>query len=829
LNSIPQVPPRLTNASVTPTSGNESTVFVFRVTYSDYNNDPAVYVNVNIMGTSYNMTTTDGRNYTFSFSTAPGVYSFNFTASDGYGVNTTRDYYFIVTGGGPYNHTSMTVTLMANRTRVNAGGEVLFFGHASYEDGSPVYPATVIINNISATLLPDGNFSLVIAFANDTTVQAAVSDGHITGFSNSIFIDVTTSTNEPPTLYGWALNPLEGNTTTYFNFTVYCTDPDDTISWVRVIINGTARSMSLISGSGGLYFYNSTFSAGTYYFSFSANDSHTTVSISGGSFTVHPAPVPNRPPVLSGGGVNPPTGNTSTTFRFTVTYSDPDGDSPAFVRVNINGTSYNMTVLSGNEYEYSMSFPLGTYYYNFSASDGQLTTYTSNSTLTVSPPPVIHTYIRVTLSANTTSVYAGGQVMFTGQVVYEDGTPVPSATVNIGTSQTTTLSNGSFSLTLSFTLNSTVHASASKDSFSNTSQSITIIVLPPPPPPNHPPVLSNPSVQPATGYPSTTFTFKVLFSDPDGDDPAYVRIIIDDNSYDMVLTGTEYTFQTTLSEGEHTYSFEASDGSLSATADGGTLIVSPPPVNRPPELLNAAVVPSSGGNIDTVYNFSVMYKDPDNDAPLNVTIFIDSTPFQMLKGSGSNYAAGVIYYYTTKLSAGAHTITISAMDSNSTQVSMPSQITVNTAGAAGGGGKSSSKWWLWVIVILAVILVGLVVAIIILKKKHAGEEEKDAAHAEEEADKDAQEEVPLDDKKTSTEVTGGAKEKKTDGEENREIDAEEEKKMDAEKTEEMDGNKKTNTNNDKKIDSSAPPEHNAAEDKKDNETPEETAGEKADK
>ncbi len=77
--------------------------------------------------------------------------------------------------------------------------------------------------------------------------------------------------------------------------------------------------------------------------------------------------------------------------------------------------------------------------------------------------------------------------------------------------------------------------------------------------------------------------------------------------------------------------------------------------NDVPELYNGSMDPS-GGNVTTMFNFTVEYWDADNDTPLFVYVNIDGTNYSMDKvDSGDNdYTDGCEYYYETLLSGGDH-------------------------------------------------------------------------------------------------------------------------------------------------------------------------------
>ncbi len=79
------------------------------------------------------------------------------------------------------------------------------------------------------------------------------------------------------------------------------------------------------------------------------------------------------------------------------------------------------------------------------------------------------------------------------------------------------------------------------------------------------PILSNPMISPESGDTKTEFTFSVHYYDNESDSPVLIQLVMKDSTYDMELlsgvaaNGTyEYTIK--LTEGEHIYSFTASDG-----------------------------------------------------------------------------------------------------------------------------------------------------------------------------------------------------------------------------------------------------------------------------
>jgi len=75
-------------------------------------------------------------------------------------------------------------------------------------------------------------------------------------------------------------------------------------------------------------------------------------------------------------------------------------------------------------------------------------------------------------------------------------------------------------------------------------------------------------------------------------------------------------------------------------------------INNPPVLSNGYVTPSSG-DTSTVFDYYVTYADPDGDSPTLKYVYIDGSPYTMVKISG-DYVSGAAFKYSTTLSAGSH-------------------------------------------------------------------------------------------------------------------------------------------------------------------------------
>ena len=197
--------------------------------------------------------------------------------------------------------------------------------------------------------------------------------------------------NTAPTLSSGNVTPSSGYVTTNFTLGVVYFDTDnDTPSYVLVNIDGTNYAMSSNGSSttynttGVTFTYNTTLARTTHSYLFLANDGQGhTVSTSN---TTNSPTVSNRAPALASGNVTPTTGTATTTFTYSVNYTDADNDAPSYIRVNINGvnhavsgpgTTFNTT---GVLYTYNTTLAKGTYSYQFQTSDSYNATVTSNTT-----------------------------------------------------------------------------------------------------------------------------------------------------------------------------------------------------------------------------------------------------------------------------------------------------------------------------------------------------------------------------------------------------------------------------------------------------------------
>jgi hypothetical protein len=148
-----------------------------------------------------------------------------------------------------------------------------------------------------------------------------------------------------------------------------------------------------------------------------------------------------------------------------------------------------------------------------------------------------------------------------------------------------------------------------------------------------PPGYRRSGVRPASGLPgSTVFRFKVRVTDPDGDEPDFVRLILrrDGELWTTInmtpgsgeiTSGRVYLASRRLPVGNYAYRFRARDGDGEATGAptevrNGPLMDSPPYLHwatLPGYGPNDGVRPNSGKPNNTRFRFKVMYRDNEGD------------------------------------------------------------------------------------------------------------------------------------------------------------------------------------------------------------------------
>jgi hypothetical protein len=345
-------------------------------------------------------------------------------------------------------------------------------------DGNPASGAT--LNAAAKTwsfdvsvsgLTEDIHTISVYAYYNSTLLDS----------DDSSFTYSSTPVNSNPVLSLGSVSPASGNISTTFTYSVDYYDIDgDAPATIQVFIDsGGGNTITLESGiaSNGTYTYavsGAVLAEGshTYYFYCEdGNGGSDRLPATGASDgpTVTAIPVNNNPSLTVPGAVStldPTSGDTSTTFTYSVDYSDVDGDAPATIAVVVDYGSYTMTMpmtldtgtASNGTYTRSgVTFGAGSYTYYFECTDGNggsdrlpATGAYDGPTVTAIPvnnnPSFTNGYVDPT-SGTTSDTYAysvdyydiDGDAPATIQV-FIDGSP------NTMTLASGTASNGTYSL-----------------------------------------------------------------------------------------------------------------------------------------------------------------------------------------------------------------------------------------------------------------------------------------------------------------------------------------------------------------------------------------------
>ncbi|MEM2901062.1 MAG: hypothetical protein QXT63_09755, partial [Thermoplasmata archaeon] len=177
--------------------------------------------------------------------------------------------------------------------------------------------------------------------------------------------------------------------------------------------------------------------------------------------------------------------------------------------------------------------------------------------------------------------------------------------------------------------------------------------------------------------------------------PLEIFVVIDGVQYAMVAfnnsppqDGRLYFFNTAsipggLGEGNHTFTFRAKDNPIGENA------VEPPLQNYPlvnykPVLSLASVTASKSaiGGIypsNTIFNFTVSYKDNDNTDPVYIRVYIGGIPYEMSEVDPADqvYSDGKLYYYRSSINPGDVEYYFATSDGKEGCATAPSTIRVN--------------------------------------------------------------------------------------------------------------------------------------------------------
>jgi len=219
--------PYLSDSSIKPPSGNQTTEFIFSVRYTDEDNNPPQLILVRINGTPYTLEKqnggdndyTDGCIYQFRTYLTPGIYNYSFECHDGRYSNSTNTYLLVVNKV----NTEHPHLLNPVVTPQQGGNSTLFNFTVWYFDidnDSPVF-INITIDTIVYPMIAvnsyDINFTDGALYSYSTILEYGVyqfrvncSDGGLYNWTEWIFAPQVTPFCDFPAIIS-ILNPLNGS------------------------------------------------------------------------------------------------------------------------------------------------------------------------------------------------------------------------------------------------------------------------------------------------------------------------------------------------------------------------------------------------------------------------------------------------------------------------------------------------------------------------------------------------------------------------------------------------------------------------------------------
>jgi len=380
--------PVLSFASVTPSSGDVSTAFMYEVTYIDADNDPPggpIMLIVNGED-SYPMSVKDGQNgdftdgeiyeYTLTGDALnTGENSFQFTADDGVAdaIGETGPHAGPIVNNPPGapvvdvipDPSVTTDNLVASITTesVDPDGDDVTYSYEWYRND--LWQEDLTSNTVTSDLTAKGETWRCVVTPND---------GYVDGDSAH---DQVTIQNSPPVAdAGPDQTVTVGTLVTLDGSGSWDPDAGDSLTYAWTQIEGTEVALS-----------GNTTAVATFTPDVTDNYTFELVVYDGTAYSTPDEVLVivrglNNPPALSSADVTPSSGDVSTAFLYEVTYTDADNDPPGPIMLIVNGEdSYPMSVKDGQNgdftdgeiYEYTLTgdaLNTGENSFQFTADDG---------------------------------------------------------------------------------------------------------------------------------------------------------------------------------------------------------------------------------------------------------------------------------------------------------------------------------------------------------------------------------------------------------------------------------------------------------------------------
>jgi len=374
------IPPVLTDPSISPSIGDSAQSFRFGVRYFDADGDEPLVKNVYIDNVAYDMVFTgigipsNGEYELYTdFALYKGSHSYYFEFTDGNWVGNTPIY---LPNNAPENQYSGPVIdnkpeLSDAKIEPAYGGydqEFVFSVYFSDPDEDPPVSGLVFIDGRGHALsqpAEEGETPFDGSYTYTTTgTELGVGD-HAYHFEFEYSVNewvripvVGESTdltvNNAPVLETGTVMPMTGDTGDDYTYSVHYKDVDNHPPVkANVVVDGISHQMSLYSDfdSDGTYQYTISgdligYGQHIYYFDFEDTEGGTAM-LPAPPLEPYQGPLVNAIPTLTGGQVSPISGDADVDFTFSVHFADPDGVRPSEVVMVLDGSRFALTLEEG--------------------------------------------------------------------------------------------------------------------------------------------------------------------------------------------------------------------------------------------------------------------------------------------------------------------------------------------------------------------------------------------------------------------------------------------------------------------------------------------------
>jgi phospholipase C len=322
------------------------------------------------------------------------------------------------------------------------------------------------------------------------------------------------------------------------------------------------------------------------------------------------------------GAVNPPSGGTTDTFKYSIVYNLTT--TPAIHNVNIDGVAHAMSAAGplqgGTLYQYSTKLGVGNHTFSFTFSDTSGTLTIPYNGVPMSAPD-IHPF-SYTYSVSPNPALPGTPITYSVTYKSPSNTPPVLTQVDVDgtpkTMQSTCTSSCNYKTGVTYTYtNNTLIVGEHYTRFRVDDGTGVSIREDNDKPHITPLTLSQSSVSPTSGPSSTLFTFQTTYIDAAGEAPAQATLYVDNTAYPMACasncnssgysSGAVFQVATTLPTGNHKFFFVFSDSRSSWADPAGPISYAGPNVGAfaKPVARGTLIIPSHDQNPD-------VQVDPDN-------------------------------------------------------------------------------------------------------------------------------------------------------------------------------------------------------------------------